>query len=178
MQVLCFAIIGAASSESIVYRDGGNGSVAVLLALDRIEQSEVLDTGSDNGILRRIAYVETRDGTLPDTFRDGYNGGIWAVDEDKFISTKNTTMLDQIEENLHIDWLNVEWRELRKPLYSALAAWLVLLEAPVAVPPASDLAAQAEFWAENYNRDGNVSNFISICNSTDLEGSIKYSSVH
>lgn len=33
----------------------------------------------DRLFMRRLAYVETRDGTLYDTYSTSYNGGIWKV---------------------------------------------------------------------------------------------------
>lgn len=33
----------------------------------------------DRRFLRRLAYVESQDGTAPNTFRNGYYGGIWQV---------------------------------------------------------------------------------------------------
>ena len=111
-------------AEGIIFQDRANGSAAVLLSVGRIQQSGVF--GNDNDILHRIAYVETRDGTLSETFSEGYNGGIWAVDEDAFRSTQNTDAFARlpakIEELLQINWLDAEWSDLRKPLYSALAA--------------------------------------------------------
>ena len=150
-----------------------NGSSAVLLAVAKIQQSGVF--GSDNDLLRQIAYVETRDGTSNDTFRDGYYGGIWAVDEEKFLMTQMTEMnsrlpvkLQQIQEFLEIDWIEVTWMDLQKPLFSALAARLVLFLADRAIPPTSDLRAQAEFWVEYYNPMGDTSEFVSL--SSGLEG--------
>ena len=152
---------------------GANGSSAVLLAVARIQQSGAF--GSDNGLLRRIAYVETRDGTSNDTFRDGYYGGIWAVDEEKFLMTQTTNLssrlpikLQQIQELLKINWTGVTWMDLRKPIFSALAARLVLFLADRAIPPTSDLQAQAEFWVELYNSIRDVSEFVSL--SIGLEG--------
>ena len=36
--------------------------------------------GSDNKLLRRIVYVESKDGTDENTYRSGYDGGRWQVD--------------------------------------------------------------------------------------------------
>ena len=33
----------------------------------------------DKRFLRRLAYVESQDGSAPNTFRKGYDGGIWQV---------------------------------------------------------------------------------------------------
>ena len=154
-----------------------NGSSATLLAVARIQQSGVF--GSDNGLLRRIAYVETRDGTSNDTFRDGYYGGIWAVDEEKFLMTQMTNLssrlpikLQQIQEFFKINWTGVTWMDLQRPIFSALAARLVLFLADRAIPPTSDLHAQAEFWVEYYNPLGDTSEFVSL--SSGIEGEIMH----
>ena len=150
-----------------------NGSMAVLQAVARIQQSGAF--GSDNDLLRRIAYVETRDGTSEDTFRDGYYGGIWAVNESDFLRTQNTEInsrlpakLRHVEECLKIDWIGVLWMDLQKPIFSALAARLVLFLAGRAIPPTSDLRAQAEFWVEYYNPMGDTSEFVSL--SSGIQG--------
>ena len=149
-----------------------NGSIAVLQAVARIQQSGVFE--SDNGLLQRIANVETREGTTEDTFRDGYYGGIWAVNEDNFLKTQNTEMndrlqakLQQIQNILQINWTEVLWMDLSKPIFSALAARLVIFLANSPIPPIRNLQAQAEFWVENYNQIGNASLFVSLSNGIE-----------
>ena len=161
------------TEDDPVFQDGVNGSAVVLLAVARIQQSGAF--GNDNDMLRRLAYVETRDGALPDTFRVGYNGGLWAVDEDPFLQTKNTVLnnrlpvkLQQVEQLLGINWQSVQWMDLRKPIYSALAARLILFTANSAVPSTSDLEAQGRFWIQYYNPGGDLSEFISL--SSGLQG--------
>jgi len=127
-------------------------------------------TSSDNEILRRIAYVETRDGSDPDTYNEGNYGGIWAVSEAAFENTKDTSNAllalkhEQIVQQFGIDWGRVQFSELRKPLYSALAARLVLFLAPRAIPSRTDVAAQAQFWKENYNYGRSSGDFIGTTN--------------
>lgn len=181
MTMLAYAlVIGSciifAASQNITYQDGATGSEATLLSIGSVHQSGVF--GDDNELLRRIAYTETRDGTLSDTYRSGYHGGIWAVDEVEFLKTKNTTQFtrlpakfQQIRFHFGIDWQNVQWRELRKPIYSALAARLVLYIAPRSIPSADDLPAQAQFWVSYYNGDGDASTFVTT--SSGLEGKLK-----
>lgn len=113
-------------------QDRANGSVTVLRAISIIQQSGIFDISASD-TLRLIAFVETRDGTNHDTFRKGYDGGIWAVDRDDFMSTKSTQLyhglsekLELIAQKFNIHWLYVEWADLRKPLFSALAARLVI----------------------------------------------------
>lgn len=165
--------ITSAVSQSLIYQEGAAGSEAALLSIGSVHRSGVF--GDDNELLRRIAYTETRDGTLSNTYRSGYHGGIWAVDEGQFLKTKNTTQytrlpakLQQIQFHFGIDWMTVQWRELRKPLYSALAARLVVYIAPRSIPSADDLPDQAQFWVAHYNSDGDASSFVTT--SSGLEG--------
>ncbi len=52
-----------------------SGSDVVRAAVNRIQA--VLSF--DRQLLRRIAFVESRDGTDTDTYRPEYHGGIWQV---------------------------------------------------------------------------------------------------
>ncbi len=99
--------------------------------------------GRDNQFLsmRRVAFVESEDGADIDTFRSGYNGGIWQVDETAFDSTQDTNShpmrgdrYQQIMAELGIDWLRVRWRDLRIPLDSGLAVRLFLFNIPAPIP--------------------------------------------
>ena len=51
-----------------------------------------------------------------------------------------------------IDWPKTNWIDLRRPLFSGLAARLFLVRIPEAIP--SDLAGQARYWKKHYNRSG------------------------
>ena len=175
--IVLLAILHVCSCQDIDLTETvrANGTSAVLLAVARIQQSGVFK--GDNDLLRRIAYVETRDGTSEDTFRDGYYGGIWAVDESDFLRTQNAEMnsrlpskLQQIQMTLFLgmSWAEVTWMDLQKPIFSALAARLILFLADRAIPPTSDLQAQAEFWVEYYNPMGDASEFVSL--SSGIEG--------
>ena len=58
-------------------------------------------------MLRRIAYVETRDGSDPDTYSEGNNGGIWAVSETAFENTGSALLAlehKQIVQQFGIDY--------------------------------------------------------------------------
>ena len=124
--------------------------------------------GSDTQFLRRIAFVESRDGTNSDTYRFGYHGGIWQVDEDLFQDTQDTTSHpelvarhEQIMNHFEIDWPSVQWTDLRRPLYSGLAARLFFMTMNSPIP--CDVAGQAAYWKLNYNTpagDGTEQGFI------------------
>ncbi|XP_022091887.1 uncharacterized protein LOC110979972 [Acanthaster planci] len=123
---------------------------------------------SDHGFLRRVAWVESKDGTDPNTYRAGYHGGIWQVDKIGFESTKDTAShpglrnkFASIKSSLSIDWTTVQWDDLRKPLYSALAARLFLANIPSPIP--SGLQEQAAYWKNHYNTSsgaGSESKFV------------------
>ena len=169
--------LACTSCQQLLWLNGANGTEAVLLAIARIQQSGIF--GNDNQLLRRIAYVETRDGTLPDTFRDGYHGGIWAVNEVAFNRTKNTSANSRLPsklmqiQHLGVFWEQVQWNDLRKPLHSAIAARLVLFIASSAIPSASDLEAQATFWKQNFNPSGETSVFVALSSSLEGEWYVK-----
>ncbi len=126
--------------------------------------------GRDNQFLRRVAFVESEDGTDINTFRSGYNGGIWQVDEIAFESTQDHTRLryryQQIMAELGIDWSGIEWRDLRIPLYSGLAVRLFLLNILAPIP--CDVTEQAAYWKRYYNTvsgGGTEQKFISDVNA-------------
>ena len=128
-----------------------SGSDVVRAAVNRIQT--VLDF--DRQFLRRIAFVESRDGTDTDTYRPGYNGGIWQVDEDKFLTTQVNSALnverhDAIREAFDIDWPSVQWRDLRIPLYSGIAARLFLLNISDTESIPCDVPGQAAYYNRVY----------------------------
>ena len=75
---------------------------------------------------------------------------------------------EQIQNSFGINWTSVQWRDLHIPLYSAIAARLVLYLAPSDSPPADDLKAQARFWVMYYNPEGSQNDFIGA--SAALQG--------
>ena len=162
------AQLAIANSSNILYQTNATGSAVVLQAIASLQQSGVF--GNDNELLRRIAYIETRDGKLTSASNDG---GIWAVRESKFLQTKNLDnnilqKIDQIQMPFGINWTSVQWRDLCMPIYSMIAARLVLHLTPHEIPPANDLEAQARFWVQYYNPDGDEDEFIGA--SSALQG--------
>lgn len=155
-----------------------SGTSVVSACLARLRDSDIFT--SDNELMRRIAYVETDDGNDGDTYRDDYDGGIWAVDEDLFDRTQNTasysslTSLHQsINTKFSIDWSSVVWNDLRKPLYSALAARLYLTTITTSIPLSTNVQSQATYWSTNYNTGGSASTFQTLVNDLlDQEGKL------
>ena len=152
---LCTCIVLCITVDDTL-REGASGSAVVRAVVGRIEDSNIFP--HDNQLLRRIAYVESKDGTDNNTYRIGYYGGIWQMNEVVFQGTQNTTsnqglatILNSIQEQLCINWSVVRWQDLRRPLYSGLATMLFLSNVPTAIPFASDLQAQGEYWIAHYN---------------------------
>ena len=172
--VIQFALVVSLHLEESVLENGRSGTDVVLLSIAYIHQV----FQDDNNLLRRIAFVETEDGLNTDALNQG---GIWAVDEDAFLRTQlqvnktsNTTLFQTYEEIrlfFSIEWDTVQWSELNKPLYSALAARLVLFIAPEDIPSSEDVPAQAQFWRDYYKGEGSVQDFVRAANT--LKG--KYS---
>ena len=107
-------------------------AVAKVLTASR-NQTRIFGNRLNYWLLRRIAYVETRDGTDADTYSDAnYHGGIWRVSEEVFncIATdsrvRDYRAAVETAFDIRLDE-TFSWRELRKPLYSALATALNLV---------------------------------------------------
>ena len=62
-----------------------------------------------------------------------------------------TSKFTKIKDKFGIEWSKVEWKDLTKPLYSALAARLFMSNKPSAIP--DDIEGQAKYWKDNYNTD-------------------------
>ena len=113
--------------------------------------------------------------------RQGYDGGIWQVDESVFDKTQNTTahpeltqLYAQINSALGIDWPASTWVDLRRPLYSALAARLFFSIVGEDIPPLGDLQGQAEYWDSNFNSDpgDTVQDFLDSVNELESLGKL------
>ena len=186
---LCFALLFACllirpiaavqlDVDDSVLESGRYGTDVVLLSVAYVQQAAIF--ADHNELLQRIAYVETRDGTDREAFNEGMNGGIWAVREDAFTSTQSDRLLVRKREHLllifGINWEAVQWSELSKPLYSALAAQLVIFAAQESIPSDTDVMAQAQFWIHNYKADGKVQDFINTAKY--LEGGFSMSGLY
>ena len=148
--------------------EGASGADVVQATIAKIESSSIFEF--DGRLLRRIAYVETKDGAvLPPS------GGIWNVSVEAFIDTQQNyiSALPRIKINsafsseLSLSNVNsyelLSPQDLRRPLWSALAARLVLylIEWRTgSVPTSSDVSGQAVFWSTYYGTKGDVNKFI------------------
>lgn len=113
--------------------------------------------GDDSQFLRRVAFVESRDGTNSTTFRPDYYGGIWQVDEQIFNETKNTARYPELTNTYQrlnefgLDWPSIQWRDLRIPLFSAIAVRLFIVAIDQPIP--CSVAEQAQFWVRYLNQN-------------------------
>ena len=105
------------------------------------------------------------------------------VDQDVFESTQKLTshpamreIHSRVECRFGIRWLEVEWRQLTKPLYSGLGATLKLLMVYPPIP--ADLNAQARYWKRHYDTgNGTAQDFIDAVEEYEqgkYTASIKY----
>ncbi|XP_069121966.1 uncharacterized protein [Argopecten irradians] len=124
--LVCSSVILGALGVDRTLQAGGNGADVVEAVVSRIRESCLF--ADDKGFLRRLAYVQSYDGTDPKTYRPGYDGGIWQLSLPKFLETKSSNRLlpeySIIAQKFNIDWGAVDWADLRKPLYSGIAAAL------------------------------------------------------
>ena len=107
--------------------------------------------GDDHQFLRRVAFAESKDGSDSDTYRPDYYGGIWQVDEEKFIETQNITSYPELNATYQlilaefgIDWLSVEWSNLIIPLYSGIAFRLFTIT--IKINKLTNVTGQAAYW--------------------------------
>lgn len=127
----------------------------------------------DKGILKEIAKTESNDGEHPNTFREQYHGGIWQVDFIGFQETQLVSAHPKLKEHhqclfsmLGINWMFIDWEDLRIPLLSAIAARLLLLCKPDPIP--TDILGRANYWKKHYNTEsgkGSVEHYLR-CNGT------------
>ena len=166
--------IARCQGQDLTTQPGTNGSAVVSACISRIEYSGIFT--SDNEMLRRIAYVETNNGNNADTYQNGYHGGIWAVDEHLFDETQNIAsysvlinLHQEIQSTFSIQWSSVQWNDLRKPLYSALAARLYFYTVSASIPISSNIQSQATYWMIYYNPSGSTSNYVTLVNELEAQ---------
>ena len=175
--VLFAATICTALSVDRTVEQGASGADVVLATIAKIESSGVFN--SDKRILRRIAYVETRDGAASPP-----NGGIWNASQEPFEETQQNSLLSQLKLQINVafsteltqsnvnSYESLQWEDLRQPLWSALAARLTLfvIESTIErLPTSSDVSRQATFWSRYYGTEGNAKKFIADVQQLEMD---------
>ena len=148
--------------------DNANGSYVVDTVLEIINQSGIFDP--DHRFMRRIAYVETRDGTESVTYERACNKrvGIWGLSINMLWHMRNrirrspTPRLSRAErlicQTFGVNMSGDERLNLRNPLVSGIVARFYLLYfSELRVMPLPGCAqGQADFWRKYYRVKDNV----------------------
>jgi hypothetical protein len=103
---------------------GTIGEEVVDATINQIKDSCVFR--NDYLFLKRLAFVASNYGTAADTYRSGYDGGIWQVSSSQYSLTKLPSYDHPIAENFDITWSKTTWSDLRKPLYSGIAVMIII----------------------------------------------------
>ena len=178
--LLLIGSISVALGVDLTIEDGATGSDVVRASVAKIESSGLFL--SDKRLLRRIAYVESRDG---DILPSQSVGGIWRVPVGTF---ENLQLIlppatgDDISAAFASEfllsgidgWESLEWEDLDRPIWSALVARLAI-RVTEPIPTSSDISGQASFWSRYYSTNGDVSKFIADIQELETEESKSYS---
>ena len=169
--ILSNAVLSSQSScDSCVdfTRVPGSIDTATVLASVRLVQYPAIFS-EDHGILRRIAYAETVDGTEN---YEPYSGGIWKVSETVFNVTKmniTSTLLNEIVSTFDIDWSAVIYEDLDKPLYSALAARIYIQQLQDSGSDINNVEDQVALWVSEYSVMGNETSFYDAIDNAPID---------
>ncbi|CAK8674299.1 unnamed protein product [Clavelina lepadiformis] len=124
--IICGLARPSQQQTDLALVSGSSGMGVTLRCVDLITSSEIFP--DDSKLLRRIAYVETRDGR---NITANGEGGIWKVSSNTLSNLMDgtynaSTYYPMILSQFNITWTSVAYNDLDIPLYSALAARLVL----------------------------------------------------
>ena len=155
--------------EEIINNPKSKGHQVVDLCIRKLK-SKTFAMLDDNDMLRRIAYVMSDFGNDIQN-----NGGIWQVPYHGFKDTMDIAThvrlpnkYANIKKAFGIDWTSVTYKDLEKPLYSALAARLFLSNSPNLIPPAHQVEKQARQWKMYYlSGEGDVQMFVNKANELE-----------
>ena len=136
--VCCLYVGVHAQARDLTLEPDTSGSDVVRAAIAKVltasrNQTRIFGNRLNYWLLRRIAYVETEDGTTQNTYNDAsYHGGTWWVSEEIFNGIATDLRIRDyrtaVQTAFGIRWDEAfSWRELRKLLYSALATALNLV---------------------------------------------------
>ena len=113
-------------------------------------------------------------------YREGYNGGIWQVDENIFDDTQNVAnnlelvnTYSKVLGAFGVNWTaEIQWVDLRRPFFSALAARIYFEIVEKDIPNIGDLESQGQFWKSHYNSNpqDTVQTFVNDVDALELEG--------
>ena len=147
--LLCCTVAQVDKSEE----HGAIGTDVVIATVNRIRISGIFPDDFQFQFLRRMAYVETRDG---ETAIEG-NGGIWNVNSEVFgrvqgflTTPRGFDFADSIKDTFDFEWFVLTRQDLDVPLYSALTVMLrIHITKDTEIP--SETSAQAAIWNVLFN---------------------------
>ncbi len=175
---LVFLIINIRTTKQQpdIFVRGSSGTNVTLDVIEYIQNLQIFPE-DNNRLLRRIAYVESRDGTASDTYRDNYFGGIWQVDDAVFQATNDPLLVgyhDQLRKKAFIEWGptgNIIYTDCTIPAISGLAAQLYISLHGAERLSVEDVGGQARFWKESgYNTIASETVQTFVDGVTELEG--------
>ena len=156
------------SATDMTLVSGANGKDVVLSTIKKIEDSMIFPDIFNFDFLRRMAAVESDDGTKAPPG----SGGIWGIKmmvfnevdmfmQGNFGGRRGVMLAQQFEEAFCFNWYSEvnEIDALDTPLYSALAVMLRLKSADVKDIP-NDIREQANVWRSIFDSDGDIGKFI------------------
>lgn len=105
------------------------------------------------------------------------------MNEDVFLKTQDTTahpeliqpggIYERITVEFLINWPAATWVDLRRPLFSALAARIFFMLASAEIPDIGNVRAQGDFWKDtefNVDDEDTVDDFVESVTALELEG--------
>lgn len=167
LDIMTDSVTGASnfSDDDVVelFQTGTDESLAEEAGFEQAETMSAEDAVASveafmpsKGMLKEIANSESKMGTDTNTYRDGYHGGVMQVDEIGYEATKDVKSHPklaakhaEIRERYGIDWADTDWKNLRNPLHSAIAARLYLSNIKDEIP--NTKAERATYWKDKYN---------------------------
>ena len=178
--------------EDWVNRDNANGSEVAEAVLKQLDDSHIFLP--DHGFMRRIAYVETRDGTEPTHENVTETGchkrvGIWGLTSSMLKNMtnemeseerrKDNPELENVSEHIcrvfGVNMTGPEKLNMRNPLVSGIAARFYLLYLTVVNPPLElpeTVARQAKLWQSFYRKNDSFTEHVTFEERVmELEGS-------
>ena len=138
----------------------GSGPEVVNEVLDTIECSEVFK--DDHSFMRRLAYVETKDGTEGQGTTGIWNVTVRHLKAMNYSVVMRNTELSEVTDKIctklgvNITWAvrNSERQNLNNPLVSGVFARFYLHYVTIVndtqIPPAENISEQATFWGKYF----------------------------
>jgi len=175
-----------AQGRDLTREPGNVGEFVVDATIARLDQYSadssiiIWSRGVDSSFFKQLALVESNYGTRFSTAENMLQGtgGIWQVQEDDFLATKNgalstilfiqTNLESQICSLIGEPWSNILYSDLEQSLISLIAARLVLYQksqiteiAPICSSVPMEKGDYANYWFQCYrdNERGSLADF-------------------